>query len=183
MPRRDSAKRYAQAVFALASDRGNLDQWGDDLQTINQGLQAQEFRAFLEHAKVPMPRKVHTIKEVLSGVDPIMQNLLFVLVSRGLVDLVHEVQQAYQGLLDEFRGREQVQVSSAVPLEDGERGRITLFLSELINKDVVLDTRVDPSILGGLVIKVGDKLIDGSTRTRLEELRRQLQRDSAAIGA
>ena len=153
------------------------------MQTINQGLQAEEFRAFLEHAKVPMPRKVHTIGEVLAGVDPIMQNLLFVLVSRGLVDLVPEVQQAYQGLLDEFKGREQVQVSSAVPLEDGERVRIALFLSELINKDVVLDTRVDPSILGGLVIKIGDKLIDGSTRTRLEELGRQLQRDSSAIGA
>ena len=182
MARRASAKRYAQAVFALASEGGKLDQWAEGMQAINQGLESQEFRAFLEHAKVPIARKVQAIRDGFSELDPVLQNLLCVLVSRGLVSLVPEVAAAYQDLLDQAMGREQVQVFSAVPLEDAETERIARFLSGLVNKEVVLDSRVDQSILGGLVIKVGDKLIDGSTRTRLEELGKRLQRDSAAMG-
>ena len=182
MPRRASAKRYAQAVFDLALERGQLEQWAEDLGLISQALQDQELRAFLEHAKIPLPRKVQTIEDGFQGLDPLVQNLLSLLVSRGLVELVPEVEQVYQQLLNEFRGREQVEVYSAVPLEDPERERIARFLAELINKEIVLDSQVDPSILGGLVIKVGDKLIDGSTRTRLEELGSRLQRDGAEMG-
>ena len=101
------------------------------------------------------------------------------MVSRRLVDLVPEVEAEYRQLLNEYQSIEQVEVRSAVSLEDGELERITRFLSGMINKQVSLDARVDPTILGGLVIKVGDKLIDGSTRTRLGELGKQLQRDVA----
>jgi F-type H+-transporting ATPase subunit delta len=182
MARRASAKRYAQAIFALASAGGKLDQWAEGIGSINQGLEAQEFRAFLEHAKVPIARKVQAVREAFPEVDPVLQNLLCVLVSRGLVSLVPEVAADYQGLLDQARGREQVQVSSAVPLEESEKERIARFLSKLVNKDVVLDSRVDQSILGGLLIKISDKLIDGTTRTRLQEMGKRLQRDSAAMG-
>jgi F-type H+-transporting ATPase subunit delta len=139
-------------------------------------LQNEEFSAFLEHAKVPLSRKVQTIGEALQEVDPLVQNLLSLLVSRGLVELVPEIEEGYRELLGQYRGREQVEVSSAVPLQESEREQIVRFLTRLINKDVVLDSRVDPSILGGLVIKVGDRLIDGSTRTRLQGLGKQLQK-------
>jgi F-type H+-transporting ATPase subunit delta len=182
MPRRASAKRYAKAVFDLAIERDQLDRLAEDLRLMNETLQNQELRAFLEHAKVPLPRKVQAVGEVLAGVDPLMRNLLSLLVSRGLVDLVSEVEDGYQQLLNEFRGREQVEVRSAVPLEDPETERIAQFLTRLINKEIVLDSQVDPSILGGLVIKVGDRMIDGSARTRLGELGKQLQRYSAGIG-
>ena len=182
MPRRASAKRYAQAAFDLALELGRLDLWAGDLRLVSEALQTQELRAFLEHAKVPLPQKVRTIREVFPGVDPLVQNLLSLLVSRGLTELLHEVQKGYQQLLNEHRSREEVAVWSAVPLEDPERERVARFLTELIQKEILLDSRVDPSILGGLVIKVGDKLIDGSTRTRLEELGKRLQRDSARVG-
>ena len=166
----------------MALQHGQLEQWSEDLHLINEALQNEEFRAFLEHAKVPLPRKTQAIGEAFQGVDPLMQNLLSLLVSRGLVELVPEVEREYQYFLNEYRGREEVEVYSAVPLEDPERERIAQFLTGLINKEVVLDSLVDPSILGGLVIKVGDRLIDGSTRTRLEELGKRLQRDSARAG-
>ena len=183
MAKRASAKRYAQATFDIALQRDQLDQWAGDLRLAVEALQNEEFSALLDHAKVPLSRKVQTIGEALQEVDPMVQNLLSLLVSRGLVDLVPAVEEGYQELLDQHRGREQVDVSSAVPLEDSEREQIIQFLTRLINKDVVLDSRVDPSILGGLVIKVGDRLIDGSTRTRLQGLGKQLQkRDSAGVG-
>ena len=176
MAKRTSAKRYAQATFDIALQRDQLDQWASDLHLVVEALRNEEFSAFLEHAKIPLPRKVQTIGEAFQGVDPMVQNLLSLLVSRGLVELVPEVEEGYQELLDQHRGREQVDVSSAVPLRDSEREQIVQFLTRLINKDVVLDSRVDPSILGGLVIKVGDRLIDGSTRTRLQGLGKQLQK-------
>ena len=183
MPRRASAKRYAQAIFELATERGETDQWAEGLQVMNEALQEPQFRAFLEHAKIPLPRKVRTIGEALQGADPFVRNLLSLLVSRGLLDLVPEVQGVYQQLLDKYKGREQVEVYSAVPLEDRERERIIRLLGDLTKTEVVLDSRVDPSILGGLVIKIGDKLMDGSTRTRLAQLGKQLQRGSAAVEA
>ena len=175
MAKRASAKRYAQATFDIALQRGQLDQWASDLGLVVEALQNDEFSAFLEHAKVPLAQKVQTIGEAFQEVDPMVLNLLSLLVSRGLAELVPEVEEGYRELLDQHRGREKVDVSSAVPLEDSEREQIVRFLTRLINKEVVLDSRVDPSILGGLVIKVGDRLIDGSTRTRLEGLGKQLQ--------
>ncbi len=176
MANRASSKRYVQAAFDIALQRDRLDQWASDLRLVVDALQNEEFSAFLEHAKVPLSRKVQTIGEALQEVDPLVQNLLSLLVSRGLVELVPEIEEGYRELLGQHRGREQVEVSSAVPLEESEREQIVRFLTRLINKDVVLDSRVDPSILGGLVIKVGDRLIDGSTRTRLQGLGKQLQK-------
>ena len=176
MANRASSKRYVQAAFDIALQRDRLDQWASDLRLVADALQNEEFSAFLEHAKVPLSRKVQTIGEALQEVDPLVQNLLSLLVSRGLVELVPEIEEGYRELLGQYRGREQVEVSSAVPLQESEREQIVLFLTRLINKDVVLDSRVDPSILGGLVIKVGDRLIDGSTRTRLQGLGKQLQK-------
>ena len=176
MAKRASAKRYAQATFDIALQRGQLDQWASDLGLVVEALHNAEFSAFLEHAKVPLAQKVQTIGEAFQGVDPMVLNLLSLLVSRGLAELVPEVEEGYRELLDQHKGREKVDVSSAVPLEDSEREQIIQFLTRLINKEVVLDSQVDPSILGGLVIKVGDRLIDGSTRTRLEGLGKELQR-------
>ena len=175
MPTRAAAKRYSRALFEMALQRDRLDQWAGDLSFMSEQLQNDELRAFLEHAKVPLLQKLQATEEVLEGIDPMVQNLLAVLVSRGIVGLIPDVEAAYQRLLNQHRGREQVEVRSAVPLEDAETEKIARFLAELISKEVVLDTSVDPSILGGLVIKVGDKLIDGSARTKLEELGKQLQ--------
>ncbi len=169
-------------MFDLAMERGQLDQWTSELRLVRTALENAELRAFLDHAKVPMARKVQTIREVLAATDGVVQNLLALLVSRGLVDLLPEVEEGYRHMVDQYRGREEVEVFSAVPLEASERDSISRFLTDLIQKEVLLDTRVDPSVLGGLVMRVGDKLIDGSTRTRLQQLGQRLQRGSAEIG-
>ena len=183
MPDSASAKRYAQAIFDLALERERLDQWAEGLGALCKAMENPDMFGFLEHAKVTMPQKVRTIEEALPDVDPMLRNLLCVLVDRGLTELVPEVEKGYRRLLDAHMGREQVQVSSAVPLEDSEQKNISDFLSGLIHKEVVMETRVDPSILGGLVIRVGDRLIDGSTRTRLAEMGKRLQRGAIEASA
>jgi F-type H+-transporting ATPase subunit delta len=183
MPDTASAKRYAQAIFDLALERQQLDRWAEGLDALCRAMENRDMFGFLEHAKVTMPQKVRTIEEALPDVDPLLRNLLCVLVDRGLAELVPEVEKGYRRLLDAHMGREQVQVSSAVPLEDSEQKSISEFISGLIRKEVVMETRVDPSILGGLVIRVGDRLIDGSTRTRLAEMGKRLRQGAIEANA
>ena len=180
MPRRGSARRYAEALFQLAMDQDTLDAAAQQLGQANELLQDHDLRAFLQHAKIPLQRKVETVRQLLAEAGLLVQNTLCLLVSRGLVDLTGEVEEEYRQLLNQHRSREEVEVRSAVPLEDAERERVARFVSALIDKEVVLEARVDPSILGGLVITIGDRLIDGSTRTRLTELGKQLQRNTSA---
>jgi F-type H+-transporting ATPase subunit delta len=182
MPRRGSAKRYAQALFDLAVERDQVDGWAEDLILVDETLRDEELRTFLEHAKIPLQRKISAIGEAFRQVDPMVTNVLSLLVSRGMVDLVSEVSEGYQRLLNELRNREQVEVWSAVPLEDQERERVARVLTGLIDKEVIVESHVDSSMIGGLVIKVGDKLIDGSTRKRLADLGEKLQTDVAVLG-
>ena len=86
-------------------------------------------------------------------------------------------------MVDEYRGRQRVEVTSAVPLDAGEVERISRFVSELIQKEVVVSTEVDEAILGGVIIQIGDQLLDGSVRSRLEGLRRQVRSGVIATAA
>ena len=78
-------------------------------------------------------------------------------------------------LLDQHHGRQRIEVISAVELEDAEVQRITQYVSNVTGKEVVVTTQVDEEILGGIVIQIGDQLLDGSTRTRLEALRSRVR--------
>ncbi len=95
---------------------------------------------------------------------------------------MRQVQAGSQMLLDEDRGRQQVEVTSAVRLTARDQQQISRFVGGLINREVVLSTKVDEEILGGVIIQIGDQLLDGSTRARLEGLRKQV-RSSVAVPA
>lgn len=180
MPGRISGKRYAQAIFELAREQEQLDQWAVDLQLVDQVVQDPEFRAFLNHAEVPLEQKNRAIDAVLRDVHSLVRNLVHVLVVRGQADLAGGILEDYTELLDAHRGRQRVGVTSAVPLTDDQLERITRFISDLTRREVVVSTQVDESIIGGIVIQIGDQLLDGSTRSRLELLRKQMH--SAVIG-
>ena len=175
MPKRVSGHRYAQAIFELALDQGQADEWAGHLQLASQVLQDEEFRTFLNHAEVPVEEKIRSIDAVLPGVHPLIRNLLDVLVTKGLVNLVPELGEAYVKLLDVHHGRQRVEVVTAVALDDAELQSITQFVSNLTGKEVVVTTEVDEEIIGGIVIQIGDQLLDGSTRTHLEALRSRVR--------
>ena len=171
------AKRYAQAAFNIAVDQGNPEGWEGSLADISQAFESEEFGAFLENAKVPLDKKTQAIQVSFPETEPLLLNLLNLMVTKGIAARMPEVLLAYRQLLDQYRGREQAEVVSAIPLEDGEKQQVTGFLEELAHADVVLESRVDPAILGGLVIRIGNKLIDGSTRSKLHTMSQNLRRD------
>lgn len=171
MPKRVSGKRYAEAIFELALQEDQVEQWATELELVSQVLQDEEFGGFLKHADVPVDQKIKSIDSVLAQVHPLVRNMAKLLVSKGLVDLAGELKEAYAGLWDKHAGRQRVEVTSAVVLDQQEVDRIAQFVSGLINKEVVVSTQVDESILGGIIIQIGDQLLDGSTRSRLDSLR------------
>ena len=174
MPRRVSGKQYAQAIFQLALEQGQVDQWAGDLQLASQVLQDPEFRAFLNHADVPLEEKTKSIEVVLRDIHPLMQNLVNLMVTKRIVDAAPDLEDAYNALLDQHHGRQRVHVVTAVPLGDAELRRVTQFAAALTGKEVAVSTEVDESIMGGIVIQVGDQLLDGSTRSQLEALRNRM---------
>ena len=170
-----SARRYAQAVFLIALQKDELDGWLDDLAVLAQALENRELAELLDAPQVPMASKQEVLNNALAdAVGPLAINLMSLLASRNLSGLVPDVVDQYQFLLDAHRGIEQAEVVSAVPLADEERRGVEALLREMVGKEIRLTSRVDPGILGGLVARVGDRVIDGSTATRLRDLRRDL---------
>lgn len=175
-----AAKRYAQAAFDIARERDELDRWVEDLQAIADVAAQPGVVEVLASSRVPFEVKERLLSSGLAGVSPLALNLARLLVQKGRIAMAGQVRDEYQRLLDEHRGIAQALVLTAVPLSGDEERTVAQRLQELTGKEIVLERQVDPEILGGLVARVGDRLIDGSTRTRLLELRRRLAGETAS---
>ena len=114
------------------------------------------------------------MRQGLEGVNPLVMNLALLVVARGRLDLVADMVLEYGQLVDEQRGIAHAEVATAVPIELEDKDKLVRYLSDLVGLKIVLTERVDPSIIGGLVARVGDKIIDGSTRSRLLALRESM---------
>jgi F-type H+-transporting ATPase subunit delta len=175
MPKAASARRYAQAVFELALENGELEKWFDDLTLLADSVSNQEFLDFLSQPRVSDDDKIKVVREALGdSVGPLALNLMSLLATRNITHMLPEITDQYQELLDSQQGIERAEVVSAVPLGDDEQRRVTEMLSAMSGGDVRLTTRVDAQILGGMIIRIGDRVMDGSTRSRLQALRREV---------
>lgn len=174
MPRIGSGKRYAQAAFELALERNELEKWQEALERILEISADEEFMALLESPRLPFETKKELLLRRLGEIHPLAMNLTLLLVHKGTMRLIGDIYHQYLTLLDAHRGVERAKVTAAIPLSDEERDSIALGLGRLIERKVVVDPKVDPSIIGGFVARVGDMLIDGSIRQRLESLKKSL---------
>ena len=175
MPTGPSPRRYAQAVFQIAMERGELDAWQEDLRSLAVTLEDRDFSGLLDAPQVPAASKVDAAREALSGsVGPLALNLLAILATRNLAHLGSGILDEYGRLLDAHRGIQRAEVVSAVPLDSEQHARISKLLETIVGKEVPVTSVVDPQVLGGLVARVGDRLIDGSARTKLREMHRSI---------
>ncbi len=175
MPKALSPRRYAQAVFQIARESDGLDQWQRDLETLSTALQDPDLSGFLDAPQVPATAKTDAINQTLgSSVGPLALNLVLLLGSRSMAGLVPGITEEYGRLLDSYRGIERGEVIAAVSLDDQQRQRVAEILEGIVGTEVRLSSHVEPNLIGGLVAKVGDRVIDGSVRTRLEEMRRSI---------
>lgn len=174
MARKSSARRYAQAVFEIALERKELDRWQSDLEQIASLGDDAEVIAWLQSSRLRFEVKAKLLAERLSGVNPLTLNLVYLLITKGKLGMVGNIADEYQRLLYSHRGIEPAEVTTAVPLTDEDKQKLKERLGAVIGKEVVLKFEVDSNLIGGIVVRVGGKLIDGSTRRQLLTLKREL---------
>jgi len=177
--RRIYARRYSQAVFNIALERKELDGWQSDLRKIASLGEDATFVALLENPKVRFEDKAGLLSERLGDINPLALNLVYLLVTRGRLSMAGDIAGEYQRLLDSYRGIEQAEVITAIPLDDEDRQRLEQHLGAVVGKKVVLKLKVDSSLIGGIIARIGDKLLDGSTHSKLMALRNELARGEA----
>jgi len=169
-----AARRYAEAAYAIAKDSGTQDQWRDDLASIAQVVEYPQVSGYLADAKVSEDEKARLLQRALD-ISPLGMNLALLLLERGRLHLAPWILAEFDRMLDEERGVARAVVTTAVPLAPGEEQAVAERLRALVGaREVRLETEVDPSLIGGMVARIGDRLIDGSVRTRLVQLKRSL---------
>ena len=169
-----SARRYAAAVFGLARDTNSLDAWLADLERLAQVLQAPEAERALTSPAVPEAQRLAALERILPGLQPQMRSFVAILVQRGRLQLAAEILADFRRRLDEHRGVAIVEVSTAIPLDAASERVLAERLSRYTGRQVRLEKRVDPDLIGGVVARIGDELIDDSVRGRLDRLHRRL---------
>jgi F-type H+-transporting ATPase subunit delta len=169
------ARVYAQALFDAARDAGSVDPVGRELGDFVAALAASDsLRDVLADPQVDTSAKQRILVEITHGGQPLVTNTLRLLLERGRFGLVAELREAYEALAATEADLVKVEVTSAVELTATAREKITKRVAEAAGRRVELATRVDPDIIGGLVLRVGDVIVDSSVQTRIHQLRRQM---------
>jgi F-type H+-transporting ATPase subunit delta len=169
-----AAKRYAEAAYLIGREDGTQDRWLEGLTAMASLFGDPNARVFLEDSRASPADKASLVEKALGGVDPLVLNLARLLLRRGKTELGPQIKEAFQELIDESQGISHATVTSAVPLSPEDVSAVTRRLTEIAGGSVIVNTEVDEGILGGLVVRIGDRLIDGSTKSKLVALKQQL---------
>ena len=167
------AGRYATALFGLARDERKIEAVGQSLAAIKQALDESE--DFRELAMSPLISRANATRAVTASadamnLDPLTRNFLGVIAQNRRLSQLPAVIRAFNSLWAQHRGEITAEVVSAHPLNDDQIAAIKANLRSRAGRDVAVDLNVDPAILGGLVVKIGSQMIDGSIRTKLNSL-------------
>jgi F-type H+-transporting ATPase subunit delta len=171
------ARRYARALHALASEARRAEAVADELVAFDQLLGTQqELREALLRPWVKAAAKRAIVLEVAGRLElsPLTRNFLALVAQRRRLDVLAEIIAAYRAAVDEAAGRVRARVRSAAPLQDGERAALRERLGRRLGKTVLLDTQVDPALLGGFVAEVGSRVLDMSVAGQLTALRERI---------
>ena len=170
------ARRYSRSLFEIAQERGNIDGQIAELDLVVKALNADPFAQFqFENKMISSADKKSAVNRVLEGkVSPITRNFLNLLIDKGREGHLKDIVAEFGRLADEAKGIVEVEVRTAVALPEAELNALKAGLSSNLGKTVRLSTRVDRELIGGVVVKIGDQLLDGSVRTRLQALKTRL---------
>lgn len=167
-----AAKRYAKAVFELADGERGLEAWSQRLGRLRDVLADEQVRTVLTNPTISTERRMELVSD--SSFDAETTNLAKLLIEGNRVDEIDGIAEEFDHLADDAAGRVRATVTTAVELDSADRDRVAAQLSKQLGKEVRMRAEVDPRILGGLKVQYGDRLIDATVATRLQQLRRRL---------
>ncbi len=172
------ARRYAKALFSLAVESNRVEPWAKSLEALREAVQTSpDLRDVLSNPVYSKEQRRKIVEQLAAALslDAEPANLLFLLGDRNRLGYLAAVVDTFRELADRHLGRLRATVTSAVKLDDAAAQAIADELSRKHGVQILLDRAVDPAILGGVVAQVGSLVYDGSVRTQLEDLRRQLK--------
>lgn len=171
------AQVYAEALYNAAARQGKTELIREQLQTMVLDLFGQDplLEKFLAAGSIRRDAKREAIEKAFRGrADDLLVDFLQVMNRHGRLNLLRAVAAAYRELDDERSGRIRVEVRAAVPLSPEQEQRLRDLIARRFQRTPMIETRIDPEVLGGMVIRVDDWVFDGSVKTKLERLQNQL---------
>jgi F-type H+-transporting ATPase subunit delta len=172
------ASRYANALFDLAQERGGLEQAGADLASLQQMiLESDNLGRLLASPVVSREEHVRAVDAVAErlGAGETVRSFLGVLARQRRLGTLPAIIDEFARLLASHRGEETAQVTSAVPLDEEQLGSVREAVAGFVGRPVQLTADVDPALLGGLVVRVGSRMVDASLRTKLQNLEHSMR--------
>ena len=173
---RTIARNYAEALFELTAEESTHGATLSAFETLRAVLRGDvRIRAFLETPKIPASEKKAVLARVLEDRAPSsFVNFVRVVIDQGRQGLLDTIAEEYRARVDEAQGRLKVEVTLAREPDDAQRDAIAATLSRKLDKSVVPQVRVNPNILGGIVVRFGDRVMDSSLKRQLATLRRRM---------
>jgi F-type H+-transporting ATPase subunit delta len=172
------AKRYARAILELASEQHQIDRVGKELSDFAAMWDANdELRGVFTNPEVNAAARKAVLTELTAkaGVSPIVRNSVLYLSDRGRLRALPDIARAYTDLAERAAGTVRAEVTSAAPLAEGYYAQLQRALEQTTGKKVSIERKVDPSLIAGVVTRVGDQIFDGSIRRRLADLKETLK--------
>lgn len=169
------ARPYAEAAFKQAKENGSSDQWSETLSFLALAMSNPSLAWASVNPKVGKAKLESLILDICSGhIDKYGENFIKLLIRNNRLDLAEHVQQLYEMFKAEDQGYLDVSVRTAMALSKTDQDQLAEALEKTLNKKVRLEVEQDKKLIGGVVIKAGDKVIDGSVRGRLQQLAKKL---------
>jgi len=171
------ARRYAKALFGLGVDQGAYDKFGQELDALVRTYdQSADLRLALENPVIKPAEKQAILRALLPRIAPSLpvQRFAQLLLERGRFPMLRAIARAYRELADARAGQVRASVTAAEALGPADLDRVRRALEKRTGRKVIIESSVDPGLIGGIVARVGDLVLDGSVRTQLEEMRRRL---------
>lgn len=173
----DRINGYARGIFEMASGEGSLERVEAELLTVSRAFETSpELRSNLTDPQLPLDRKQAIVDDLIGGrASGLTVGVIQLLVSQGRASEIPAIASAVAGAAAASRDKEVAEVRSAVPLDESTVARIATALNRATGKDVEVKVVVDPSVIGGLVARVGDTVIDGSIAKRVDSVRQAVK--------
>jgi F-type H+-transporting ATPase subunit delta len=169
------AQVYARSLFEVAREQRKLDELREQVGQFADALDDhRELAVFFFSPYFSTEEKQAALGRVLDGADPILLNFLKLLIENHRMPVIFRIRQEYERLWDEENRTLPVEITSAIELDEATTESVGRRIGERAGRKVTLAARVDPDILGGIIIRIGNSILDASIRNRLEQLRRHV---------
>ena len=170
------AERYAMALLEIAKEKNILDQLAEEARAVNEVFASNaDITSFLKHPKVSSQKKQQFITEAFAGVSQEMKNTLMLMIERQRIDEIGPMAAGLVNLINDVKSVAEAQVYTTRPLTDAEREAIsTVFAAKIGKQSLKIDNIVDRDLIGGIKLRIGNRIFDGSVSGKLQRLERQL---------